>query len=103
MTLPLALLGTAAASANRDHPTHAVPEEPSVLPQLDGVHALVVDDEEDARELIARVLTEQGAIVSVVGSGAEAVRIVETSRPDILISDVGMPASESGFDAMEAA
>ncbi len=89
--LPLAILETDAASANRVHPTHPTPEGQSVLPKLVGVHVLVVDDEEDARDLIQRMLQEQGAIVSAVASGAEALRIMETSSPDVLVSDVGMP------------
>jgi len=99
VNLPLKILETEAASANRAHPTHPVPEEQSILPRLEGVHALVVDDEADARDLIQRVLQEQGAIVSVVASGAEAIRIMETSRPDILISDVGMPDMD-GYQLM---
>jgi CheY-like chemotaxis protein len=63
------------------------------------VHALVVDDEVDARDLIERVLQEQGATVSVAASGAEAMRIMETSEPDILISDVGMPDMD-GYQLM---
>jgi PAS domain S-box-containing protein len=99
VTIPLTILETEAASANRVHPTHPVPEEQSILPDLEGVHALVVDDEADARDLIRRVLQEQGATVSVVACGAEAIRIMETSSPDILISDVGMPDMD-GYQLM---
>ena len=97
--LPLTILEAKAESANRVHPTHAAAEEPSLLPSLAGVHALVVDDEADARDLIQRVLQEQGATVSVAASGAEAMRIMETSEPDILISDVGMPDMD-GYQLM---
>ena len=97
--LPLTILEAKAESANRVHPTHAAAEEPSLLPSLAGVHALVVDDEADARDLIQRVLKEQGATVSVAASGAEAMRIMETSELDILISDVGMPDMD-GYQLM---
>jgi PAS domain S-box-containing protein len=97
--LPLTILETKAESANRVHPTHAAAEEPSLLPSLAGVHALVVDDEADARDLIQRVLQEQGATVSLAASGAEAMRIMETSEPDILVSDVGMPDMD-GYQLM---
>jgi PAS domain S-box-containing protein len=97
--LPLTIRETEAESANRVHPTHAAAEERSLLPSLAGVHALVVDDEVDARDLIERVLQEQGATVSVAASGAEAMRIMETSEPDILISDVGMPDMD-GYQLM---
>jgi CheY-like chemotaxis protein len=68
-----------------------VPEEQSVLPSLLGIRVLVVDDELDTRELIQRVLTEQGADVTLVSGGNEALREVEAAAPDLLISDIGMP------------
>ena len=98
VNLPLTILQTD-ASASRVHPTQSVPEKESALPRLAGVHALVVDDEADARDLIQRVLQQQGAIVSVAASGAEAIRILEQSSPDILISDVGMPDMD-GYQLM---
>ena len=92
VNLPLTILETDDAEpANRAHPTHPVPEERTLLPNLAGVHALVVDDEADTRDLIQRVLEDQGTIVSVATSGAEALRILETAEPNILISDIGMP------------
>jgi CheY-like chemotaxis protein len=89
--LPLTILETEGLSVHRVHPTHPVAEEQAMLPSLAGVHALVVDDETDARDLIQRVLQEQGASVSVASSGAEALRMMETLDPDALISDIGMP------------
>jgi PAS domain S-box-containing protein len=91
LRLPLTILETEAESANRVHPTHPVAEQQAILPNLAGVHALVVDDEADARDLIQRVLQEQGATVSVASGGAEALRIMKTLDPDALISDIGMP------------
>jgi CheY-like chemotaxis protein len=64
---------------------------------LAGVRVLVVDDEPDARQLVRRVLTECGAEVTVAQSAAEAVGLVEALRPDILVSDVGMPGQD-GYD-----
>jgi PAS domain S-box-containing protein len=99
VNLPLTILETDAEPAKRAHPTHPVPEEQVLLPNLAGVHALVVDDEADARDLIQRVLQEQGTTVSVAASGAEALRILETADPDILISDIGMPDMD-GYQLM---
>jgi len=62
-----------------------------------GVRALVVDDEPDARELIASVLEQCGATVLTAASAAEALEVVRTATPDVLISDIGMPA-QSGYD-----
>jgi signal transduction histidine kinase/ActR/RegA family two-component response regulator len=58
---------------------------------LSGVTVLVIDDQADARELIQRVLTECDAKVITAGTAAEALRAVETERPDVLVSDIGMP------------
>jgi PAS domain S-box-containing protein len=91
VTLPLAIRETHTAPADRAHPTHPVPEEQSVLPSLSGIRVLVVDDEPDARDLIQRVLTEQGADVTVASGGEEALREVKAAVPDLLISDIGMP------------
>jgi PAS domain S-box-containing protein len=87
VTLPLAIRETHAAPADRAHPTHPVPEEQSILPSLSGIRVLVVDDEPDARDLIQRVLTEQGADVTLASGGEEA----KAAAPDLLISDIGMP------------
>lgn len=99
VSLPLKMPEAEASPVDRIHPAHAIPEEQSILPDLAGVHALVVDDEADARDLIQRVLLDQGATVSAVESGEDAIRIIETSSPDILISDVGMPEMD-GYQMM---
>ena len=64
---------------------------------LSGIKVLVVDDEPDARQLIRRVLIECGAEVAVAGSVDEAMSLIESSRPDIMVSDVGMP-DQDGYD-----
>jgi len=58
---------------------------------LIGVKVLVVDDEEDARDLIARVLIECRADVVTAGTAEETLAAVERVRPHVLVSDVGMP------------
>jgi len=65
--------------------------------RLDGLRLLVVDDEEDARDLIAAVLQERGAIVFLAGSSAEAVKVLQAQRPDVLLSDISM-RDEDGYD-----
>jgi CheY-like chemotaxis protein len=66
------------------------------LPPLHGVTVLVVDDESDAREILTMVLTEQGARVVAVGSVTEAIDAIERAKPDVLVSDIGMPR-EDGY------
>jgi len=58
---------------------------------LIGVKVLVVDDEEDARDLIARVLIECRAEVVTAGTVEETLAAVERVRPHVLVSDIGMP------------
>jgi len=58
---------------------------------LTGIRVLVVDDEADAREVVAFVLEEHGAKVTVVASASEALQILAQSKQDLLISDIGMP------------
>jgi signal transduction histidine kinase len=59
--------------------------------RLDGVRLLIVDDDEDSRELIGLMLSGQGAEVSSAASAAEALRLLAERRPDVLLSDIGMP------------
>ncbi|HYF50363.1 MAG TPA: ATP-binding protein [Planctomycetota bacterium] len=63
---------------------------------LDGVTVLVVEDEPDSRELITLVLQRSGAQVLAARSSAEALELLESHRPDVLISDIGMPV-EDGY------
>jgi PAS domain S-box-containing protein len=70
------------------------------LPSLEGLKVLVVDDEADTRELIGEVLKECGSEVIIACSAAEAFAALEQHRPDILISDLGMP-DEDGYSLIE--
>jgi PAS domain S-box-containing protein len=63
---------------------------------LEGVKVLVVDDEPDARALIERLLRECAATVTTAGSASEAMERVFRDKPDVLLSDIGMP-KEDGY------
>ena len=67
--------------------------------QLCGVKALIVDDEIDARELIAFILEEQGAEIELAASAAEALEKFPSLQPDIIVSDIGMP-NENGYSML---
>jgi PAS domain S-box-containing protein len=67
------------------------------LPSLAGVRALVVDDQEDARILMCRLIEEHGGQCALAASGEEALRILGQEDVNIIISDIGMP----GFDGYE--
>ena len=64
--------------------------------QIEGVRVLVVDDEPDARALVKRLLEDCKAVVTTAASAEEAFGRVKADRPDVLISDVGMPG-EDGY------
>jgi signal transduction histidine kinase/ActR/RegA family two-component response regulator len=58
---------------------------------LRGVRVLLVEDDADSRELVALILRSGGASVTAAPSAQEALQVFETFRPDILVSDIGMP------------
>ncbi|MBD2101370.1 PAS domain S-box protein [Leptolyngbya sp. FACHB-261] len=58
---------------------------------LQGVQVLVVDDDTDTRDLTALVLEQAGANVSTAASAVEALQALAQAKPDILLSDIGMP------------
>lgn len=66
----------------------------SKLPRLDHISAVVVDDEADARTLIATILAKAGADVRSAGSVEAGLELVKTCKPDVLISDIGMPGQD---------
>jgi len=63
---------------------------------LAGVRLLLVDDNADARDVLGAILRQGGAEVLVTASAAEAMGLLRQWRPDILISDIGMP-EEDGY------
>jgi len=66
---------------------------------LDGIRVLLVDDDSDIRDAFQSVLEHNGAVVTAVSSAAAALAALDRSRPDVLLSDLGMPG-ESGYDLM---
>jgi PAS domain S-box-containing protein len=75
----------------------AFPKEPASsteLPNLSEIGILVVDDETDALDVITMELTSCGAKVTACLSAAEALAALETTRIDLLISDINMPEQD---------
>jgi signal transduction histidine kinase/ActR/RegA family two-component response regulator len=68
--------------------------------RLRGLSVLVVDDEQDARELLASMLTLCGARVVTASSVRSALQQVIDRPPDVIVSDIGMPG-EDGYDLIE--
>lgn len=71
-------------------------KESDISIKLDGLHILVVDDEADALDLLAVVFAEYGAKVTTATSASQAIEIIKSLQPDLLISDIGMP-KEDGY------
>lgn len=93
------LIGAEASVVERVPPTvrgSAALDDP---PALTGLRVLVVDDDADARELFTRVLEQCDARVRAVASAGTALTTLESWKPDVLVSDVGMP-EESGYVLM---
>jgi CheY-like chemotaxis protein len=63
----------------------------SNLGNLEGIKILLVDDDLDSRDFIGFVLEEEGAEVISVSSASEALQALPESKPDVLLSDIGMP------------
>jgi len=63
---------------------------------LEGLRVLVVEDDDDARYFLTLVLSQFGAVVKGAGSASEAMEILSAFKPDVLVSDIGMPF-ENGY------
>lgn len=71
-------------------------ELPMLRPVLDGLRILVVDDEKDIRDFAVMTFQECGAQASSTSSLDEAMKLIETWKPDVLVADIGMP-DEDGY------
>ncbi|QOL50002.1 GAF domain-containing protein [Massilia litorea] len=93
VTLPLAAIKEASAAA------HAAMESLAHFPIMDnteefglqGATILLVEDDDDARDMLASVLSSAHAIVETASNAREALTLFEGIRPDLVVSDIGMP------------
>ena len=93
VTLPVQAVFAGGAEAE---PVRWGGAEPFVLRPVDltGASVLVVDDEPDARDLVATVLRGRGAEVTLAGSAGEALALVANRPFSVMVSDVGMPGTD---------
>ncbi len=92
-------------------PVRNTPVQPTAAPTLDhevvlpeelrGLRVLVVDDEPDARELVQAVLERGGATVTMASNAGDALALVTSDLPDVIVSDIGMP-DEDGYAFIRA-
>jgi PAS domain S-box-containing protein len=88
-TVTLPLLPAETPRLDRERPHLADASAP-----LRGLRVLVVDDDPDARELVAAVMHEEGAKVEAVASARAALEAVAVFRPDVLLADIAMPEQD---------
>jgi PAS domain S-box-containing protein len=69
-------------------------DQAEILPTLVNLQLLVVDDDDDTREFLIALLEEEGATVRSASSVPEALAQLESSWPDVLLSDIGMPGAD---------
>ena len=67
---------------------------------LDAIRLLVVEDEADTLEFLRRLLTTHGATVLTAATASEALSLVRDERPDLMISDIGLPEMD-GYDLIQ--
>jgi PAS domain S-box-containing protein len=98
--LPLLIVKPAVEARKREHPMVGSGLPLPALQDLSGVRVLAVDDEVDSRGLLRVVLESAGASVTTAASAAEALGLIESSPPDVLVADIGMPDMD-GFDLIK--
>lgn len=67
--------------------------------RLTGVRVLVVDDDADARDIVATLLSRAGASVTRASGAGEALKLLQMEVPDVILSDIGMPGQD-GYSFM---
>jgi CheY-like chemotaxis protein len=67
--------------------------------ELEGLTVILIEDDEDTREVVRRLLEAAGAAVLSAGSAAEGMELVRARRPDLLLVDIAMPG-EDGLSFM---
>jgi CheY-like chemotaxis protein len=100
LKLPLMIVHPAGEELERVHPRTAAGTQTIPRGDLRNVHVLAIDDDPDAVTLVAELLEASGARVSTASSADEAIRILETELPDVIVSDLGMPRVD-GFQLIE--
>jgi PAS domain S-box-containing protein len=96
--LPLMVMHETGEESKREHPEHSPRTDSAALLReervLEGLSVLVVDDDKDARDLLGRLLEDCHARVLLAASADEGFALLQQERPDVLLSDIGMPGQD---------
>ena len=101
VSLPISIVRSLTAGEQRDHPAASIESDLPPPPDLAGVHVMVVDDDQDALEMVKRVLEKSNAKVTICESGAACLKDLAALRPNVLITDIGMPQMD-GYSLIKA-
>jgi len=94
-TIDLPTAPPSTGPGSRPPPPDREPVSPAVEAQgLAGLRVLIVEDDEDSREIVALIVQQQGAQVSAADSADSALSLLRVDTPDIIISDIGMPDTD---------
>lgn len=95
VSLPVAPLayGQAAPAPQHAGTAHAMPQDTEQF-GLSGLVVLLVEDDDDARDMLSSVLSSAHAVVETAGSAEEALLLWEGIQPDMIVSDIGMPGMD---------
>ena len=97
--LPLRAVDTSAEDLPHSRVSSDLPCAAFPLINLRGVKVLVVDDEADARELVKRLLVAYEAVPALAASAADALKLIASFDPAVIVSDIGMP-DQDGYAFM---
>jgi signal transduction histidine kinase/CheY-like chemotaxis protein len=92
--LPLPVTTANVETPQRRHPTVASQAQIARTPRLEKVSALVVDDDPETREALRSLLISLGAKVKTAANVESAIAVLDKLKPDVLISDIGMPGHD---------
>jgi signal transduction histidine kinase len=99
--LPIRAVEPYASRASRDASGDTPPSaKTGASGRLRGIHVLIVDDQEDARDLVATVLEDSGARVLQADSVSAAIKLLSTAQVGVIVSDIGMPG-EDGYGFLQ--
>lgn len=70
-------------------------------PRGGGAKVLVIDDEPSVRELLKRLLEEDGYAVLTASDGSEGIRLARSEKPEAITLDVVMPGDKDGWEVLK--